>query len=59
MSQNITDFFIPINESAETSPNIPPNLNSSPLRCSLCNYDNNNKKYVLPKRKKNLKIQNS
>src|ERR1700744_1627656 len=55
MSQNITDFFITIDDIDETSPNNPPNLNSpytTPLRRSPRNHGNCKKQYTLPKRKR-------
>jgi hypothetical protein len=55
MSQNITDFFTPIDDIVETPPSTPPNLNSphtTPPRRSPRNHDNCKKKYTLPKRKR-------
>jgi hypothetical protein len=52
MSQHITDFFIPIDDSTETPPSTPQNLSSPSPRRSPRNHDNSKKKYVLPKRKR-------
>ena len=57
MSQNITDFFIPIDEIPVTPPNLQDTPDISPnLHTPQRSPRNHGKKtYVLPKQKKNLK----